>query len=184
MLLTHIHYDHVGGIDDIRPFCKFGPVNVYANGATAEGVRHNFPYCFADHLYPGVPLLSLHVIEPHVPIHIGDLTIVPIVVMHGKMPILGFRIGKLAYITDMKTIDESEMPYIEGVDTLVVNALRKQKEHHSHQLLDDAVQLARRVGARRTYLIHACHDIGLQKDLDELLPPDIRMAYDGMVVKW
>lgn len=84
VLLTHIHYDHVGGIDDIRPFCKFGPVNVYANGATAEGVRHNFPYCFADHLYPGVPLLSLHVIEPHVPIHIGDLTIVPIVVMHGK----------------------------------------------------------------------------------------------------
>ncbi len=182
VLLTHIHYDHVGGIDDIRPFCKFGPVNVYANGATAEGVRHNFPYCFADHLYPGVPLLSLHVIEPHVPIHIGDLTIVPIVVMHGKMPILGFRIGKLAYITDMKTIDESEMPYIEGVDTLVVNALRKQKEHHSHQLLDDAIAFARQLGARQTYIIHTTHRMGLHAQTNAQLPEDIQLAYDGLQI--
>ena len=79
---------------------------------------------------------------------------------------------------------EEDEAMLQGVDTLVVNALRREREHYSHQLLDDAVQLARRVGARRTYLIHACHDIGLQKDLDELLPPDIRMAYDGMVVKW
>lgn len=183
VLLTHIHYDHVGGIDDIRPFCKFGPVNVYADEATAKGVRHNFPYCFADHLYPGVPLLSLHVVEPHVPIQIGDLPpVIPFVVMHGKMPILGFRIGKLAYITDMKTIDKSEIPYIEGVDTLVVNALRKQKEHHSHQLLDDAIAFARQLGARQSYIIHTTHQIGLHAETNPQLPEGIQLAYDGLVI--
>ena len=87
-------------------------------------------------------------------------------------------------ISSMTAMSLTRETLTETLEVLVVNALRREKEHYSHQLLDDAVRLARRVGARRTYLIHACHDIGLQKDLDELLPPDIRMAYDGMVVKW
>ena len=182
VLLTHIHYDHVGGIDDIRPFCKFGPVKVYADKATAEGVKHNFPYCFVDHLYPGVPLLELNVIRPHQHLRIGDIDIVPIVVKHGKMPILGFRIGNLAYITDMKTIDESEMPYIEGVETLVVNALRKEKPHHSHQLLDDAIAFAQRLGARQTYLVHCTHKMGLYAETNPQLPEGIQLAYDGLQI--
>ena len=174
VLLTHIHYDHVAGIDDIRPFCVFGPVNIYANASTATALKHTMPYCFAEHLYPGVPLLDLHVISPHQPVKIDDVKVVPIEVMHGKLPILGFRIGPLAYITDMKTIADSEMPYLKDVDTLVVNALRKENEHHSHQLLDDALAFAAKVGARRTFLTHCTHLIGLHEETNAILPDTVR----------
>jgi phosphoribosyl 1,2-cyclic phosphate phosphodiesterase len=103
--------------------------------------------------------------------------------MHDKLPILGFRIGKLAYITDMKTIGEEEMPYLDGVEVLVVNALRYQPVHHSHQSVDDAVAFARRVGARQTWLIHSCHDIGRHAEVNKKLPPQIQLAYDGQVVE-
>jgi phosphoribosyl 1,2-cyclic phosphate phosphodiesterase len=102
--------------------------------------------------------------------------------MHHNLPILGYRIGPLAYITDMKTIDESEIPYILGCNTLVVNALR-QKPHHSHQTLDDAVAFARRIGARQTWLIHSSHDIGRHAEVNASLPSDIQMAYDGQVIE-
>ena len=183
VLLTHIHYDHVSGIDDIRPFCSFGPVNVYADEETVRLLHVTMPYCFSKHLYPGVPKLDLHTIAPHEPLRVGDLDIMPFQVMHGKLPILAFRIGPLAYITDMKTIDESEMPYLEGVDTLVVNALRMEIEHHSHQLLADAIEFAQRVGARRTYLIHCTHQMGLHAETSRLLPDGIFLAYDGLTIK-
>ena len=86
LLITHIHYDHVGGIDDVRPFCALGDIDVYANATTCEGLRHNFPYCFTDHLYPGVPKLNLHSILPHAKFVIGDIEVTPITVMHGKLP--------------------------------------------------------------------------------------------------
>lgn len=141
------------------------------------------PYCFTDHLYPGVPLLSLHEVKPHETFTLGDLDIVPVVVMHGRLPILGYRIGKLVYITDMKTMALGELDYLQGVDTLVVNALRLNREHHAHQLLDDAVAFARKVGARRTYLIHCTHQIGLYERTNALLPEDIRLAYDGLTLE-
>lgn len=182
VLLTHIHYDHVAGIDDIRPFCVFGAVNIYADSSTVEALRVTMPYCFAAHLYPGVPLLSLHDIQPHQPFVIGDVTVMPIRVMHGRMPILGYRFGRLAYITDMKTIDEKEMAYLEGVETLIVNALRFDKVHHSHQLVNEAVAFADRVGARQTYLIHCTHDIGYHDEANNRLPENVRFAYDGQVI--
>jgi phosphoribosyl 1,2-cyclic phosphate phosphodiesterase len=183
VLLTHIHYDHVAGIDDIRPFCVFGPIQIYADASTVEGLKHTMPYCFSEHLYPGVPLLSLHEVALHEPIHIGDMEVVPFRVMHGKMPILGFRVGALAYITDMKTMAEEEMPFLQGVDTLVVNALRLKKEHHSHQLLADAVAFAQKTGARRTFLTHMTHQIGLHEVTNATLPDGIDLAYDGLVVE-
>lgn len=183
VLLTHIHYDHVAGIDDLRPFCSFGPVNVYADKATVDLLHVTMPYCFSKHLYPGVPKLDLHAIAPHEPFRVGDLDVMPFQVMHGQMPILAFRIGSLAYITDMKTIGEGEMPYLEGVGTLVVNALRIAKEHHSHQLLGDAVAFAKRVGARRTFLIHFSHQIGLHDVTSRLLPKGVFLAYDGLTIK-
>ena len=145
VLLTHIHYDHVGGIDDLRPFCKFGDVPVYADASTAKGLKYTIPYCFTDVKYPGVPIISLNVIEPHQPFYIGDIEVMPIRVMHDNMPILGYRFGKFVYITDMKWIEESEYQYMEGVETLVVNALRFEKEHHSHQLVADAIRFSRRI---------------------------------------
>ena len=181
ILITHAHYDHMGGMDDIRPYCQFGEINVYADPIARQGMLQMLPYCFAEHRYPGVPAIQLHEIHPHLPFRIGDLEILPFQVMHHDLPILGYRIGSLAYITDMKTIAEEEIPYIEGCDTLVVNALR-QKPHHSHQTLDDAVVFASRIGARQTWLIHFSHDIGRHAEVNDSLPANIQLAYDGQVV--
>lgn len=182
ILITHSHYDHVGGMDDIRPYCQFGEINVYADPIARKGMLEMLPYCFAENRYPGVPAIGLHEIHKHDSFRIGDLDIMPIEVMHGKLPILGYRIGKLAYITDMKTIEESEYPYLEGTELLVVNALRFTKPHHSHQLVDDALAFAHRVGAKQTLLIHVCHDIGLHESVNRLLPEGVQLAYDGQEV--
>ena len=182
ILITHSHYDHVGGMDDVRPYCQFGEINVYADPIARKGMLEMLPYCFAENRYPGVPAIGLHEIHKHEPFRIGNLDIMPIEVMHGKLPILGYRIGKLAYITDMKTIEESEYPYLEGTELLVVNALRFTKPHHSHQLVDDALAFAHRVGAKQTLLIHVCHDIGLHESVNRLLPEGVQLAYDGQEV--
>ena len=181
ILITHAHYDHMGGMDDVRPYCQFGEINVYADPIARRGMLEMLPYCFAEHRYPGVPAIQLHEIHKHEPFRIGDFDIMPFEVMHHELPILGYRIGPLAYITDMKTIDEQEIPYIEGCDTLIVNALRPQP-HHSHQTLDEAVAFARRIGARQTWLIHSSHDIGRHAEVNASLPANIQMAYDGQVV--
>ena len=182
ILITHSHYDHMGGMDDIRPYCQFGEMNVYADPVAREGMLQMLPYCFAENRYPGVPAIGLHEIFPHQPLHIGDLEIMPIQVMHGKLPILGYRIGKLTYITDMKTIDNGELKYIEGTELLVVNALRFDKPHHAHQLMDDAIAFARKVGAKRTLIIHVCHDVGLHQEVNKRLPEGIELAYDGQKI--
>jgi len=192
ILITHAHYDHMGGMDDVRPYCQFGEINVYADPIARQGLLEMLPYCFAENRYPGVPAIGLHEIHKHEPFAIGDFQILPIEVMHGKLPILGYRISTLSslhapqssltYITDMKSINDEELPYIEGSEVLVVNALR-EKPHHSHQTLSDAVQFVHRVGARRTFLIHSSHDIGLHDEVNAQLPSDIQLAYDGEVVE-
>ena len=182
ILITHAHYDHMGGMDDIRPYCQFGEINVYADPIARQGMLQMLPYCFAEHRYPGVPAIQLHEIHPHEALRIGDLDIMPFQVMHHDLPILGFRIGPLAYITDMKTIDDAELDYIKGAEVLVVNALR-QKPHHSHQTLDEAVDFACLIGARQTWLIHSSHDIGRHEEVNASLPKDIQMAYDGQEIE-
>ena len=198
ILITHAHYDHMGGMDDIRPYCQFGEINVYADPIARQGLMEMLPYCFAEHRYPGVPAIGLHEIHKHEPFRIGDIEIMPIEVIHGKLPILGYcfvqvsesnhklqtsQSSQLTYITDMKTIGDEELPYIEGSEVLVVNALRVGKPHHSHQLLDDALVFAERVGAGRTFLIHPSHDIGLHEEVNAQLPSHIQLAYDGQVVE-
>lgn len=182
VLLTHIHYDHVGGLDDIRPFCQFGEVNIYADEMTSRGLMQTIPYCFAENRYPGAPKINLHTMQPHQPLQVNELEVIPFRVLHGKLPIMGFRIGSFAYITDMKTIEDEEMMFLEGVETLVVNALRYHPAHHAHQCVDDAVAFVEKVGARRTFLTHVCHDIGLHEDVNRQLPPHVRLAYDGQQV--
>ena len=182
ILITHAHYDHMGGMDDVRPFCQFGEINVYADPLACQGLLEMLPYCFVDNRYPGVPAIQLHEIHKHEPFTIGDIEIMPIEVMHHDLPILGYRIGALVYITDMKTIDEGELDYLQNVDTLIVNALR-QKPHHSHQTLDEAVAFAQKVGARQTWLIHSSHDIGRHEEVNASLPSDIQMAYDGQIIE-
>jgi len=103
--------------------------------------------------------------------------------MHGNLPILGYRIGNFAYITDMKTINAAELPYLEGVETLVVNALRWQREHHSHQLIADAIAFSRTINAKRTYLTHLTHEIGLHEVAQQNLPHNVFFAYDGLEIE-
>lgn len=182
ILITHSHYDHMGGMDDIRPYCQFGAINVYADTIAKQSMLQMLPYCFAENRYPGVPAIGLHEIHPHQPLQIGDLEVMPIQVMHGKLPILGYRISKLTYITDMKTIDDGELKYIEGTELLVVNALRFDKPHHSHQLMEDAIAFARKVGAKKTLIIHVCHDVGLHEEVNRILPEGIQLAYDGQEI--
>ena len=184
VLLTHIHYDHVAGIDDLRPYCRFGDIDLYGNHDTAAGLKHNMPYCFTDKLYPGVPLLKLHAIAPHQQLKFGDIDVVPIEVLHGDLPILGYRFGKLAYITDMKSISHQNLMYLTGIEILIVNALRFNKPHHSHQLVDDAVKFAQKIGAKRTIFIHVTHDIGFHDSANACLPEGFEFGYDGMQVEW
>lgn len=184
VLVTHSHYDHVGGIDDLRPFCKLGEVNIYADSHATDGIRHMFPYCFVEHRYPGVPAVRVRHITAGRSFTIGDIGVLPIRVMHGELPILGFRFGSFAYITDMKTIDHPNTALLNGVDTLVVNALRFDNPHFSHMLVDEALAFAQKVGARRTLFTHMCHDIGLHTEACRRLAPyGAELAYDGQTLE-
>lgn len=184
VLITHEHYDHVGGLDDLRPYMKFGEVNVYAEDYCATHLEERIPYCFTpkEKRYPGVPAINLIRIEPHKPFCIEGIEVMPLRVMHGQLPILGFRIGNLAYITDMKSIDDGEYEYLKGVETLVVNALR-HKEHRTHQTVEDAIAFSRRIGAKNTYFIHMSHDVGLHAVEESMLPEGFHYAYDRLEVE-
>lgn len=183
VLLTHIHYDHVGGLDDLRPFCRFGDINVYGNRATVDDLHHTMPYVFAKHLYPGVPKLHLTAVEPYREFSIGDIPVLPLVVVHKTLPIFAYRFGSLGYVTDMKTIASRDRDLLRGVDTLVVNALRFTVDHAAHMLVPEAVAFADSIGARRTYFIHTTHDIGLHPEANARLPRGFEFAYDGQQIE-
>lgn len=181
VLISHEHYDHVGGLDDLRPFCRFGEIPVFAETYTAERLRTRLPYCFAENKYPGVPNILLHDIEVAHPFHINNTEVIPLRVMHGKLPILGYRIGKLAYITDMLTMPEESYEQLKGVEVLILNALRLD-QHITHQNLAGALETARHIAARETYFIHMSHQMGLHDDIAKRLPPHVHLAYDGLEI--
>lgn len=182
VLITHSHYDHIGGTDDLRPYCQFGDIDIYANSNAVDGIKQMLPYCFTDHLYPGVPRLILNTISAGSSFSIGDIDILPIEVMHDKLPILAFRFGSLAYVTDIKSIDQKNLNMLHGVDTLIISALRWEKPHHSHLIVSEAIDIARAIGAKRTYLTHLTDRIGLHNLAAKKLPADVRLAYDGLTI--
>lgn len=181
VLITHEHYDHVGGLDDLRPFSVLQTVQICAEPNVAASIRRNLFYCFSDHPYPGSPHLTMHEIDTAEPFRVGTREIIPLRVMHGKLPIVGFRIGSLAYITDVTEVPEEEMAKLQDLDTLVVGALRIEP-HPTHQSIDEAVRFAQRVGARETYFIHMSHGAYLQTESEQLLPTNIHFAHDGLTI--
>lgn len=180
VLITHQHYDHVGGIDDLRPLCSNKSMPMYVREDVDADLRRRLDYCFRSHLYPGVPSFDMHIVDKSV-FYIKGVKITPIEVMHGKLPILGYRIGNFAYITDAKTISEEEKEKLRGLDTLIVNALR-YRDHFAHFTVDEALALIAELKPRRAYLTHFCHEIGLHNHIPTHLPPNVSPCYDGLKI--
>ena len=164
---------------DLRPFGWPDAVQIYADEDCADDVRSRFPYSFVENKYPGVPNLELHTLHPLQSCRIAGTEVLPLPVMHGKLPILGFRIGGLVYITDISTLPPEAVPYASGASVLVLGALR-HKPHHSHETVEEACALAQRLQARDTYLIHMCHDMECHAEAETRLPAHIHLAYDGL----
>lgn len=181
VLVTHEHYDHVGGLDDLRPFCRFGKVPVYAEAYVSHNLRVRMPYCFREQTYPGIPDIRLVDINPAESFYLEEVKITPVRVMHGKMPILGYRIGNMAYLTDLVDLPEEEYEKLHGLECLIMDALRLEP-HISHQSLAQALEKARRIGAKETYFIHMSHHLGLHRVVGKHLPAHVHLAYDGLEI--
>lgn len=183
VLFTHEHKDHVAGLDDVRAFNyrQKEKIDIYGTSEVHNALKREFHYAFSDVKYPGVPELSLQEIHNE-EFRLLGLSILPIRVMHYKMPVFGYRIGNFTYITDAKTISESEMKKIEGTEILVVNALRRQ-EHISHFTLDEALSVIARINPVKAYLTHISHLLGKHTDVLDELPANVEIAYDGLVLE-
>ena len=181
VLLTHIHYDHVAGLDDLRTYCFERPFPVYARADVLDNLHKRIPYCFATNPYPGVAQFEEHIIDDK-PFLVEGVRVEPLPVMHYKLPIYGFRIGPLAYITDAKVIGDDVVERIKGVPLLVINSLRIE-EHLSHMCLDETLDIINRVKPGRAYLIHMSDGMGFHADSPRRLPPGVELAYDGLIVK-
>lgn len=180
VLISHEHYDHVGGLDDLRPFCREKGVDLYAEGDVADAIVTRMPYAFREHKYPGVPNLELHRITDK-PFWAAGILVIPIRVMHGRLPILGYRIKNMAYITDVKSLPEEEYEKLTGLDVLIITALRKEV-HPAHESLQEALENIRRIQPKEAYLIHMSHRIGLHAQIEQELPPHVHYAYDGLTI--
>lgn len=183
ILYTHEHKDHVAGLDDIRPFnyLKKQVPDLYCTEAVEKALRRDYYYAFEEPRYPGVPEFTLHRIQNEKFTCAGEV-ITPIQVYHHKMPVLGFRIGDFAYITDANYIPEEEFAKLRKLRYFVINALRRT-EHISHFTLDQATAIAQRVNAGQTYLTHISHQLPRHADLAAELPPHIQPAYDGLTLE-
>lgn len=183
VLFTHSHKDHIAGMDDIRPFNYFQekPIDVYANAYTAEALKREYMYVFADYKYPGIPEINLTEIDDK-PFYIGDIPVQPVMVWHHKMPVHAFRFGGFTYITDANRIDENEKNKITGSEVIVLNALRKEP-HISHFTLQQAVDLVEELKIPKAFFTHISHQLGKHEIINASLPPHIQLGYDGLVVK-
>ena len=184
VVFTHEHKDHISGLDDVRAFnfIQNSAVDIYGRNTVLEALKTEFHYAFAEEKYPGVPILNLIEIDSR-QFRIGDIDIVPIEVLHYKMPVFGFRFNDFTYITDANFISEHELNKISGSKCFVLNALRIEP-HISHFNLEQAVEVAQKVNAQKTYFTHISHLMGLYDDIEQQLPQNIHLAFDGMIFEF
>ncbi|MBO4281928.1 MAG: MBL fold metallo-hydrolase [Bacteroidales bacterium] len=182
VLLTHEHKDHLAGMDDIRSFnfAQHMSMHIYANRRTCKAVRNEFAYAFVHHKYPGVPQLTLHEVESEA-FETQGIHIQPIQVLHMELPVLGYRIADMAYITDASFIAESELEKLHGLKVLVLDVLRKEK-HYSHFCLEEGLALVERLRPERAYFTHIAHSMGRYAEVEPELPPHVHLAYDQLKV--
>ena len=183
ILITHAHRDHVAGIDDIRSFnylqgCK---MEVYGNAPALHALQRDYHYIFEPHEFPGLPEANLHLLSGDDPFMAAGVEVVPIKAMHKDLPVLGYRIGPLAYVTDANYISPEEIEKMHGVDILVVNALRKA-HHFSHFNLSEALELIAQVRPREAWLTHVSHEMGLFAEVSAELPSGVHLAFDGLKI--
>jgi phosphoribosyl 1,2-cyclic phosphate phosphodiesterase len=187
ILFTHEHNDHVIGLDDVRPFNFKYEKNIalYATPRVQADLKQRFAYAFEENPYPGAPRFEFHTLDKNIPLYVStlpDLKIIPIEIYHGKLPILGFRFGDLAYLTDFKTIEPDEYQKLIGVKTLIISALH-HKEHHSHQNLEQALAFIETLKPAQSYLIHMSHRFGKHRVMSRKMPKNVFLGYDGLVLQ-
>ena len=183
ILLTHNHKDHTGGLDDIRAFNyhEEKPTRIYCEKYVEETLKMEYSYAFAEKKYPGAPDFDVHLIDEN-PFMIDNVEIIPIRGMHYKLPVLGYRFGNIAYCTDMNHIPEEEFEKLRGLDHFVINCVKYGK-HISHYSLEEAVEVAQKVGAKNSWLTHLSHQLPTYNELAAELPEGIHPAYDGLVLE-
>ncbi len=180
IVLTHEHYDHVSGLDEVRPLQQ---VEVYAEERVLAVVKRNLHYVFSENPYPGAPKINLHQIEAgNEPFVAAGFTIQAIRLYHHKLPVLGYRIGNFAYLTDMSTLDDSACEKLQQLDVLALVALR-QFPHPAHMMLSESLTLIDKLKPKRTYLIHMSHDMGLHEVVQKSLPENVFLAWDGLEIE-
>jgi phosphoribosyl 1,2-cyclic phosphate phosphodiesterase len=184
VLFTHEHKDHIAGLDDIRAFnyLQQKDMPIYCNENVENAIRREFAYVFAEKRYPGIPQLDIISINENVKFSVGNLEILPLPVMHMYLPVLGFLFGDICYITDANFISEKVIERIKGIKYLVLNALRKEK-HPSHFTLDEAIVMVEKINPQIAVFTHISHQLGLHNEIQNNLPDNILLGYDGMVLK-
>lgn len=184
IIFTHEHKDHIAGMDDVRAFNyrEKREMEIYCSDEVEQALRREFYYVFAEERYPGIPHVHLNRIENKAFKLMNDLEVIPIQVMHYKMPVFGFRIKDFTYITDAKIISKEERDKIRGTKILVVNALH-QSHHLSHFNLEEALEFIHDIKPHKAYLTHISHLFGTHEEISKLLPPFVFPAYDGMTIE-
>ena len=184
ILLTHEHNDHIIGLDDVRPinFLHKKNMSIYCVERVAKEVKTRFAYVFDHNPYPGAPRVEINLINENDPFEIEGIEVMPIEVFHGSLSVLGFRFDDFTYITDAKTFPETSIEKIKGSKVLVLNALH-HREHHSHLNLKQAVDFIQLVQPEQAFLVHISHNMGLHDDVNNNLPKNVFLAYDGLTLE-